>query len=122
MSDKKLEMPRVGDPPEQVLAYERQEQAAARERERKAEVQWKVEALKNWQATDHVHPLTGGECPGKLEPLNKDNQVVLVCPDCGWSQPESAIPSVCFGPVPRLPQALAEAIEKGCEPPKDENL
>ena len=106
----KIEMPRVGDPPEKIIAYRLQEQAAASKRFRETEIPWKIEALKAWQATGHVHPLTCGGCDERknlLEPQQKGEMVALVCPTCGWTQLEPLIPPECFsppGPLVTLPQ------------------
>ena len=108
MSDTKENIPpSVGDDASKVREYQFRE---ASEADARFQLDGKVEALKAWQASEHVHPLTCGECPGKMQPLKKGGQVILVCPDCGWSQPEDHIPSVCFqGP----PMNLADRIQSG---------
>jgi len=102
--------PRIGDDASKIREYQFRQ---ASEADARFQLDGKVEALKAWQASEHVHPLTCGECQGKMQPLKKGGQVILVCPDCGWSQPEDHIPSVCFQGPPPIPMTLADRVQDG---------
>jgi hypothetical protein len=47
-----------------------------------------IAAVKAWQASPHVHPLTCGKdsSHAKLTPQVSDGAVILVCPDCDYRQ------------------------------------
>jgi len=46
-----------------------------------------LEKVRAWQACEYVHPLTCGHgCHTNLEPVVQDNGVILVCPDCDYTQ------------------------------------
>jgi hypothetical protein len=48
----------------------------------------KIEAVKAWQNNTSIHPLTCGKDSKHkgLIPVEKDGEVILKCPDCGYIQ------------------------------------
>lgn len=56
----------------------------------------KIEKIEKWQKSPYTHELTCGEydCQGILEPIELDNKVVLVCPECNYTQ--SYIPECVY--------------------------
>jgi len=72
-----------------------------------------LEAVKRWQSSDHVHPLTCG-IESNHRPLvaieAEEHQVVLRCLDCDYRQ--SNIPDIVLKGVPKLPKHIKRQIEE----------
>jgi hypothetical protein len=72
-----------------------------------------LEAVKRWQASTHVHPLTCG-VQSTHRPLvaieAEEQQVVLCCLDCDYRQ--SHIPDVVLMGVPELPKHIKKQIDE----------
>lgn len=63
--------------------------------------QEKVDQVRDWQSArpGAVHPLTclNSSKHDLLEPVEVDSEEIkLVCPTCGWEQPEHTIPEMVF--------------------------
>lgn len=63
--------------------------------------QEKADQVRDWQGArpGAVHPLTCGveSWHDLLEPVEIDSEEIkLVCPTCGWEQPEHSLPSMVF--------------------------
>ena len=72
-----------------------------------------LEAVKRWQSSDHVHPLTCG-IESKHRPLvaieAEEQQVVLRCLDCDYRQ--THIPEIVLKGIPKLPKHIKKQIEE----------
>src|SRR5262245_9468612 len=72
-----------------------------------------LEAVKRWQSSDHVHPLTCG-IESNHRPLvaieAEEQQVVLRCLDCDYRQPN--IPEIVLNGIPKLPKHIKKQIEE----------
>lgn len=72
-----------------------------------------LEAVKRWQSSDHVHPLTCG-IESTHRPLvaieAEEHQVVLRCLDCDYRQ--THIPDIVLKGVPKLPKHIKKQIEE----------
>lgn len=63
----------------------------------------KIDRIRAWQNAGYVHPLTCGvsSLHENLDPVEKDGNVILRCPTCGYEQ--TWIPEVCLLPLPPPP-------------------
>jgi len=73
-----------------------------------------VAAVKAWQASPHVHPLTcakDSEGHRPLEPVVDGNRVTLACPDCDYRQ--VTIPDVVTSTtVPAVDLDFTETVQR----------
>lgn len=63
-----------------------------------------IKRIKGWQSNPYVHPLTCGVDSRHevLDAVEKDGEVILSCPTCGWVQ----------NPLPMVVMSMAEMTDE----------